>query len=63
MIITLENGIEIVLDDIVEDPKAKSTKWLREYMAKRESPGPDPGSSKTPTNIERSQCDDTTQRT
>ena len=41
MIIKFGNGNEIILDDIVKDPKAEAIKWLQEY---KESLGCDPGS-------------------
>jgi len=35
MIITLENGKTVVLDDVVKDPKAESLEWLREYKKRK----------------------------
>lgn len=35
MIIELSNGNEVILDDIVKDPKAEAIRWLREYNERR----------------------------
>lgn len=53
MIIKLSNGKTVEIADVVEDPKAKAIKWLRQY---KKSPGRDPGST-TPIDSERSLCD------
>lgn len=40
MIITLANGKEIVIKDVVKDPKAEAIQWLRAYKENtKKSPG------------------------
>lgn len=57
MIIKLSNGTEIVLEDVVKDPKATSLQWLREYKARKEKARDGPGLTDNPpltTTAERS---------
>ena len=37
MIITLENGNTVVLDDVVKDPRAEAIKWLQQYKKARDT--------------------------
>jgi len=52
MIVKLSNGKEIVIEDVVKDPKAEAIRWLRQYRKKK--PGMDPGGAAPNRSAERS---------
>ena len=44
MKIKLASGKEMILEDVVRDPKAEAIDWLRKYKARRQAvPGPTKG--------------------
>ena len=57
MIIKLGNGNEIILGDVVKDPRAEAIQWLRVYKESHEkSPGRTQASTTPISPQERSLC-------